>query len=288
MFSKLAHRISEKLSIQPNFCTKTNMVKVATINILFNLKEWTQRRELLVKGLAAENADLIALQEVVRLPENTGAWLAEKLNMPHIYLVPKVNQEGNSLSEGIAILSRYPFVQQEMLALAGQNRVAQYVQVVVDGQPFVLCNGHYYWYPGSHPSRDIQVQQVLDWLGQLSPELPVVAVGDFNGTPETSAIALMHQQFTSAYATHHGQEPVYTCPTPLVRRNWKQVLWHAFRNLRFNHTLRPWRGTLDYIFVNHHLRVKNCQLILNQPAPNSRTLYPSDHFGITADLEILH
>jgi endonuclease/exonuclease/phosphatase family metal-dependent hydrolase len=263
------------------------MVKVATINILFDLKEWTQRRELLVKGLAAENADLIALQEVVKSPEDTGAWLAEQLNMPYVYLVPKITDEGNSLSEGIAILSRYPFVQQEMLALEGQNRVAQYVQVLVDGQPIVLCNGHYYWYPGSHPGRDIQVQQVLDWLGQLLPDLPVVAVGDFNGTPETSAIALMRQQFTSAYAAHHGQEPSYTCPTPLVRRDWKKVLRHALRQLRFHQTLRPWQGTLDYIFVNHQLQVKNCQLILNQSASNSRTLYPSDHFGIMADLEIL-
>lgn len=287
MLPKLARRIAEKLSAKLNFYGRTNMVKVATINILFDLKEWTQRRELLVEGLMAENVDLIALQEVVTLPENTGVWLADKLDMPYVSFTPKVNDEGIALSEGIAILSRYPFVKQEMLALKGQNRVAQYVQVAVDGQPFVFCNGHYYWYPGPHPDRDTQVQQVLDWLGQLPPELPIVAVGDFNGTPETSAIALMRQQFTSAYAAHHGQEPVYTCPTPLVRRNWKEVLWHTFRNLRFNHTLRPWRGTLDYIFVSHHLRVNNCQVILNQPASNSRTLYPSDHFGIMADLEIL-
>ncbi|MBD1909407.1 MULTISPECIES: endonuclease/exonuclease/phosphatase family protein [unclassified Leptolyngbya] len=262
------------------------MVKVATINILFDLTEWIQRREALADGLAAEKADVIALQEV-KLPENTGAWLAEKLDMPYMYLTPKSSPEGHPVKEGIAILSRYPFVQQDMIALQSQNRVSQYVQITVNEQPLVFCNGHYYWYPGPHPDRDLQVQQVLDWLGQLPSELPVIAVGDFNGTPDTSAIALMRQHFTSAYAAYHGQEPEYTCPTPLVRRNWEKVLWHAWRNLRFNHTLRPWRGTLDYIFINQHLRVKDCQLILNQPAPNSRTLYPSDHFGIVADLEIL-
>ncbi len=261
------------------------MVKVATINILFDLEEWMLRRELLVSGLAAEQADLIALQEV-KLPEDTGAWLAEQLQMPYVYLVPRTNAAGQPPHDGIAILSRHPFVHQEMLTLQGQGRVAQYVQVRVDGQPFVLCNGHYYWYPGSHPERDAQVQQVIHWLGQLSPELPIVAVGDFNGTPDTSAIALMRQHFQSAYAAHHGQEPEYTCPTPLARRSWQKLLRHTLRNLLANRTLKPWRGTLDYIFVNQHLQVQNCQLILNQPDPNRRTLYPSDHFGIMAELKM--
>jgi len=65
MLPKLARRIAEKLSAKLNFYGRTNMVKVATINILFDLKEWIQRRELLVEGLMAEDVDLIALQEVV-------------------------------------------------------------------------------------------------------------------------------------------------------------------------------------------------------------------------------
>ena len=58
------------------------MVKVVTINILFKMKDWAQRRELLLEGLAAEQPDLIALQEV-KLPEDTSAWLAERLSLPY-------------------------------------------------------------------------------------------------------------------------------------------------------------------------------------------------------------
>ena len=50
---------------------------------------------------------------------------------------------------------------------------------------------------------------------------------------------LMRQHFTSAYAAHNGEEPPFTCPTPLSF-DWE----------------KPWRGTLDYLFVNHHLRIK--------------------------------
>ena len=215
--------------------------------------------------------------------------LAEQLGMPYVYLVPNPKVKEYPIRSGIAILSRHPFVRQEMLDLGSQGRVAQWVQVQINEQPFVLCNGHYYWYPGAHPERDRQVQKVLDGLGQLTPDLPIAVVGDFNGTPETSAIALMRQSFTSAYAAaHQGQEPDYTCPTPLVQRSWKKRFRHTLRNLLVHRTLKPWQGTLDYIFVNRHLQVEDCQLILNHPAAHSPTLYPSDHFGLMAQLKVLN
>ena len=263
------------------------MVKVITINILFELDRWEQRRHLLVSGLAAERADLIALQEV-KLPEDTAVWLAEQLGMPYLSLVPTQSYDGRNSQYGVAILSRHPFVQQDTLYFQsqGKGKVAQYVQVEIDNQPLVVCNGHYYWHPGSHPERDKQVKQVLNWLEQFPPEMPIVAVGDFNGTPDTSAIALMRQHFTSAYAKYNGSEPSYTCPTPLVKLNWLQSIRHTLRNLVFNKTLTPWKGTLDYIFVNSNLSVCDCRIILNQPSPYDPYLYPSDHFGIAANLQL--
>lgn len=257
------------------------MVKVITINILFEMETWAQRRELLVEGLAAQQADLIGLQEV-KLPEDNSAWLAQQLNMPYVQLVPyKVGDYG------AAILSRYRFTEQDTLDLESQGRVAQYVQVEVEGQPLVFCNGHYYWYPGANPERVKQVQLLLDWLGKLPPDMPIVAVGDFNGMPETPAIALMQERFTSAYAAYHGREPDYTCPTPLKKqRSWQRQLVKYLVNSWVHRTWRPWRGTLDYIFINQHLRVRYCQLILTSPAANDPFLYPSDHFGIAAELEI--
>ena len=264
------------------------MVKVVTINILFEMEKWAQRRELLVEGLAAQQADLIGLQEV-KLPEDNSAWLAQQLNMPYVQLVPyQVKDDQGFPFYGGAILSRYPFTQQDTLDLQTQGRVAQYVQVEVDGQPLVFCNGHYYWYPGPSPERVKQVQLLLDWLGKLPPDMPIVAVGDFNGMPETPAIALMRERFTSAYAAYHGQEPEYTCPTPLKkRRSLQRRVVKYLVNAWVHRRLRAWRGTLDYVFINQHLRVQNCQLILTEPAPNDRTLYPSDHFGIAAELEIV-
>jgi endonuclease/exonuclease/phosphatase family metal-dependent hydrolase len=262
------------------------MFKIATTNILFEMNCWEERREILVEGLKSVDADLIALQEI-NIEHNTGDWLAEKLNMPYVYLVPYVEKPYNTgPNYGIAIISRYHFIKQEKLDLQSQGRFAQYVQVEIDNQPLIFCNGHYYWQPGATPARMQQFQLLVDWLGKLPKELPIIAVGDFNATPDTPEILFLRDNFTSAYAAYHGCEPEYTCPTPLVKK--KRSIQHRLKLKIFdalvNRTLQPWRGTLDYIFINQHLSISDCQLILTEPAPDNPNIYPSDHFGITAKL----
>ncbi|MBF2005424.1 MAG: endonuclease/exonuclease/phosphatase family protein [Chlorogloeopsis fritschii C42_A2020_084] len=265
------------------------MIKVATINILYEMKFWQQRRELLVEGLAAVGADLIGLQET-NLQANTGFWLAEQLDMPYVHLVAAQERSYVLGTEyGTAILSRHPFIQKAELDLQSQGRIAQYVQVKIGDRSLVFCNGHYYCQPGSSSLRIRQIQSLINWLSALPPDLPVVVVGDFNATPETPEIAFMREQFTSAYAAQHGCEPEYTCPTPLLQAHSKfwRPLGLRLINLWTNRTFTPWRGTLDYIFVNKHLSVCDCQLILTEPAPDRKNIYPSDHFGIAAELEIV-
>jgi endonuclease/exonuclease/phosphatase family metal-dependent hydrolase len=62
----------------------------------------------------------------------------------------------------------------------------------------------------------------------------------------------------------------------------KSYLLSLFANRQF----KLWRGTLDYVFVNEHVGVHDCRVILNQPAPHDPTLYPSDHVGLAATLEL--
>jgi endonuclease/exonuclease/phosphatase family metal-dependent hydrolase len=243
------------------------MVKVVTINILFGPESWGERRELLAAGLLAEQPDCILVQEVC---EAAGNWLAEQLSLSHKSWIPYQRPSNRpGLQDGIAIFSRHPLVREEMLALS-HGWVAQRVQIAPAGQPLVVCNGHYYWRPGPHPERDHQVQRVVHWLEQLPAAMPIIVGGDFNGTPETSAIALMRERFTSAYAAHNGEEPRFTCPTPLSF-DWQE----------------PWRGTLDYLFVNRYLHIQNCRLTLDRPSYHNPRIYPSDHFGILAELDFL-
>jgi endonuclease/exonuclease/phosphatase family metal-dependent hydrolase len=262
-------------------------LKVVTINILSDLTRWKQRRPLLVAGLADLQPDLIALQEA-SIPANTALWLAGKLEMPHIHLSPKTGKRARR--EGIAILSRLPFEEQATLDLQTQNRVAQYVRVRADQQTLIFANGHFFWEPGDSSERQRQVERFVEWLNAIPGDPPMVVCGDFNATPETGAIQFMRRQFVSAYAAVHGQEPEYTSPTPLPRS--KLGLLGTLFEYRGEISLRDfrlnWRGTLDYIFVDRHVRVLDCQVVLNQPSPLEPKIYPSDHFGLAADIEVNH
>lgn len=260
-------------------------VKIVTINLLTDLSRWEERRTLLVQGLERLEPDLVAVQEV-HLPENNAKWLADQLSFPNSYLSPKSGFERDN--EGIAILSRLPVDAVETLDLKSQNRVAQYVRTTVGDQALLLANGHFYWQPGESNARRRQVGLLIDWLNNVPGEPLTVVCGDFNGTPETKSIQFMREHFISAYAAIHGREPEYTCPTPLPRSPWSQLrtLLGFFVFIRPKHLNLKWRGTLDYIFVDPRVKILDSRLVLNQPDPDNPKLYPSDHFGLYAEIEI--
>jgi endonuclease/exonuclease/phosphatase family metal-dependent hydrolase len=258
-------------------------IKLATINILTDLSRWKERRTLLVRGLLATYPEMVALQEV-RLPQNPAQWLADQLGFEYIYLSPKAGFEKNH--EAIAILSRLPFERQVTLEFRGQNRVAQFVQVRMEDQPLIIANSHLYWQPGESAVRLQQVECLLEWLKSVPGNPACIVCGDFNSTPETTAIRRMRMNFSSAYNAIHGTEPEYTCPTALPRSMWSQLRTFLgfFLLGRSKHLDSKWRGTLDYIFFDSRLMVEDCQVILDNASPDNQKIYPSDHFGLCATL----
>jgi endonuclease/exonuclease/phosphatase family metal-dependent hydrolase len=260
-------------------------LRVVTINILNDLSRWSERRELLVAGLAAFGPDFIGLQEVVNpRGASTAHELADALGGYSVHTCPKAGR--GSVREGIAILSRLPVERHETLDLGSQRRVAQRVAVRVADRPVLFVNAHYYWPPPLHAARVRQVACMLDWLKPLPPETAVVACGDFNGTPDCRAIALMGRTLRSAYADRHGQEPAFTCPTPLVgAAPFRAAVTRGVLRLLAKQPGDVWKGTLDYIFVSPSVRVLECDVILDRPHPDDPGLYPSDHVGLGATLE---
>jgi endonuclease/exonuclease/phosphatase family metal-dependent hydrolase len=262
-------------------------LKIVTINLLVDLSRWSQRRLLLAQGLADLAPDLVALQEV-QLPHNPAGWLADQLGYSHVYLSPKLGPAAGR--EALAVISRAPFENTDVLDLGGQGRIAQRLGLNIEGSLIYLVNGHFFWQPGESPARLRQVERLLDWLHGLPGQPPCIVCGDFNGTPQTQAIQRMRQGYRSAYAAIHGDEPEYTCPTPLRRSAWSvaRTFLGFFLLIRPRHLKLGWRGTLDYIFVDPRLGVSDCRVVLDQPAPGDPRLYPSDHFGLYAEIEIPH
>jgi len=267
---------------------------VVTINILGDLSKWGKRRRLLVEQLAAINPDLIALQEVSLKGRSSNAhWLAQELNqlkdededLYNLYLCPKTGKEERV--EGIAILCRFPVKRHEILDLLTQNRVAQLIEFRIDGDTVLFVNSHFYWKHGESKERKEQVELLLDWLDTQPADIPVLVAGDFNGVPGSTTIEFMREYFDSAYRAIHGEEPEYTCPTPLptsVRAKLRNLI--GWRLGKLEKKDPDWNGTLDYIFVDPRLHTLNCRLVLNEPAENDPNLYPSDHYGIFAIIKV--
>lgn len=67
------------------------------------------------------------------------------------------------------------------------------------------------------------------------------------------------------------------------------ALWRMLERLSgllLKGTNDSWRGTLDYIFVDGAVRVERCEVAFNRPSPDDERLYPSDHFGLVADIRM--
>jgi endonuclease/exonuclease/phosphatase family metal-dependent hydrolase len=266
-------------------------VRLITLNLLNDRSRWIQRRTLIVDQLAALQPDIIALQEVTPAPDNNAHWLADQLGGYDVCYTPFSGNKRDK--EGVAILSRLSIQRAEWLNLSTQSRVASLIEISSNTRPVIVATTHLHWWPGEAPERDQQVQQIIDWLTPFKTDRAIIVCGDFNGTPDTRAIRLMRDHFSSAFAVVHGHEPEYTCPTPLAVGSFKTMrdVYRAVRrkilSIAANRTAHPWRGTLDYVFVNQHVRVIDCQVVLNQPASNDAKLYPSDHFGLMAAVEIV-
>lgn len=261
-----------------------------TLNILADLSCWQQRKELLVEGIEKLAPDMIALQEV-RLSEdsaqpNPAEWLAKRLNYTQFALCPKSGRAARF--EGLALLSRLPIQENFCLDLQSQQRVAQIVTLAWGEQKLVLANCHLFWQPGESLERLRQVESLLKYLDSIPGKPFLVVCGDFNGEPHTQAIQTMRQRFLSAHIVTHGTEPDYTCPTPLKRSTWSllRTMLHYITVIRPGEMRLNWRGVLDYIFVDPRIHVRECRVVLDQPAENDPRIYPSDHVGLFARIEV--
>jgi endonuclease/exonuclease/phosphatase family metal-dependent hydrolase len=186
----------------------TNNLAVARDRQLYDTNLETARA-----ALAGLNADFIGFQEIdlnSRRSFNVDqvAALAEKLGfaqgaialnwdkryVPFPYWPPTAHF--GRIVSGQALLSRYPITANERVVLQKVaskpffynalylDRLAQVTQVDVQGQPLILINVHLEAFDA--PTRRQQTQVMLDLFNQYDAEYPVLMLGDFNSSPQSS------------------------------------------------------------------------------------------------------
>ena len=242
---------------------------VATLNIRNLADRWFERLPLLLADMAALQPDLLGLQEVVYpMQQDRLLGAAGEGRYGAVRGWAGRPEYGNSL------LVREPLVADDTDRVdLAWNRSAQRSVVRLPGGPSVLVVVTHLHHLGPDEGiRDEQTTSILEWLDEGPATEATMLMGDFNADPaEPAPSRLRAAGFRSAYEAANGAEPAVTWPSGLQA---------------------PAMDTdgepecLDYIWVRGAVRVESARLVFDRPGADDPTLYPSDHFGIAAHLEI--
>lgn len=248
-------------------------LRVATLNLRNRADRWLERRDLLATQLLEARPDLVSLQEVY-FPIGQGQWLQRQMNIrlsgsrrrPYRLLLARKRHPVRGYFEGVGILTQLPVVARDVLSLGYEGRVALRANLELrSGTTVDFVALHLHHIAQDRQARHEQVMKLMGWLSDRNPAPHQIVAGDFNETPLGPAIQQMKQVYRSAFAEAVGHEPLATFPT----------------------VLSDWSGCLDYIFVSPAVyRVRQAQLICKMPASTDSTLYPSDHVGLLAVIDV--
>ena len=241
---------------------------VATLNIRNLADRWPERLPLLLADMAALQPDLLGLQEVV-YPMHQDR-LIGAAGEAH-YAVHRAwagrPEYGNSL------LVREPLVADatERLDLGLKRSILKAVERLGEIDVLVAVTHLHHEVDGAI-ERDEQARQLIEWI-DTGPRTSVqIVTGDFNADREERAARRMRAGgYRSAYAEVHGSDPAVTWPSGIQAPGMDTDGDPA---------------CLDYIWLRGPVRVTSARLAFDRPDPDDPTLYPSDHVGISAWLEI--
>ena len=246
-------------------------VRVVTLNLEQDHKRWNQRRPLIDDQLTALDPDVVAFNEVC-VPRQTAHGLRDALAARTGRAYALIQQtRTNSLAEveAEALLARVPLLETGNLDYQTRDMVALVARLDVGGTPVDVYVTHLYRSLGDDSLRLFQVQQLLAWIDRRPGAAAQVVCGDFNATLERPSAALMATRF----------RPTQTAPTAFTPL--------ADRDGTVSHPQRARMDRcIDYIWVAGALEVVASAVCFNRPSPDDPTLWPSDHAGVWADLEL--
>jgi endonuclease/exonuclease/phosphatase family metal-dependent hydrolase len=272
-----------------------NEIRIVTFNLLHGgpWSEWTgddqqlERRFAIVAGeLQRLKPEIVALQEasIGRRRGNVAARLAPRLGLEHvharatdrvfpIHALGWLATRGIGFAEGPAILSRYPIVESEIFNLPRCRR--WYDPRVLLGATVRTPAGDIRVY-STHTSRDdCQIARIGEIVTARGNGLPSFVMGDFNTADSMAPMEALRANgfidvFREANTGTSGAtvwQPV-DAPTASATRRVDFVLALPGRQ--------------------HGVRVLDSKVVLDTPVRDvsGGTLWPSDHYGVFAIVEM--
>jgi endonuclease/exonuclease/phosphatase family metal-dependent hydrolase len=240
---------------------------VATLNLRNLADRWAERLPLLLADMAALQPDLIGLQECVFAAQQDrilGAAGEGRYESRRGW--------ANRPEYGNAILGRDTIAlgDADRLDLSRGRSALRVAVSLPSGTTLDFVVTHLHHEVDDASIRAEQARAVIGWLGAVQG--PLVVVGDFNADPTEMTYGLMLEAgFRSASVEANGAEPPVTWPSGIQAPGMD---------------VDGEPSCLDYIWVRGPITVDSCRLAFDRPAVDDATLYPSDHFGLSARVRI--
>lgn len=142
--------------------------------------------------LRTSNADIVGLQEVVSDDPKRGIIdFLEKLGYQHVFDPVEHTWGGKIYRDGPAIFSKYKILKSETYVLSQKDkRAAVKADIVVGAKTLHVFSTHLiHTHQKDSEEQNIQVSNLIKKL----PTEHTILMGDFNATPESSAIKSMQK-----------------------------------------------------------------------------------------------
>ena len=262
------------------------MLRVLTLNVWNDSGPWPALAERIRGWIERLAPDLIAFQEVIRSPQRD---LARELVGDRFELAfGEASRFWKSPEEafGNAIASRWPIAKTDLLPLPQkeddhETRSALLCQIESPHGPLRFCCTHLNWKFHHGFVRERQVVAAADFARaqRVHRGFPTIIAGDFNAEPDSDEIRYM----TGRHSID-GRSVYWNDAWLVAGRDGDGITW-SNRNAYARTALEPDRR-IDYVFVDYPLRdgrglVESCRVVANDERAG---VWPSDHFGLCADL----
>jgi endonuclease/exonuclease/phosphatase family metal-dependent hydrolase len=272
-------------------------LRVLTLNVWNNQGD-PRRPDIINQELRRLNPDLVSLQEVIDIPaQNQLETLLGGLDLhsTHQATVLAAQPPHSDRYGGTAVATRWPhrFVEALDLNLSGVGDVPWHTLAVIVPIPeagdLLFIGTTLSWRLSAEAVRERQAVALSDLDTRHRTSFPTIIAGDFNASPDAACI-----RYVSGLQSIGGRSVKYH-DAWAVASEGPGYTWTADNpnaQLEIDHIVRQpnHRRRIDYVFVgswdahpNAHCRIVGASLAFNQPIEG---IWPSDHFGVVADLEI--
>lgn len=199
----------------------------------------TDRLEGFARLVEQFQADVLLLQEVVRLPGfHADEWLAERLGMAGAYSRANGHQAGIGFEEGVAVLSRFPIGGLEIKQLgSGSNpfvrRLGLGATIHSPCGPVMAFTVHLSLSPRKNAT---QLADLFSWVAKVAREKVALIGGDFNAAEGSPQIHSARSRWLDTFRYLH---PERDGTTHELRLPWGNILRRARLDYIFMHSNRP-------------------------------------------------